>query len=182
MRKRLMLLKCSNCGEEILDEEATFCPNCGSPLQSQPQRQHSDYVPMSAILTLIAAAFSVGPASTALYQYHYWISSYGSSAPQQVIGFLFSGIISILAIVFAVAAAAFILKRKFIIFSMLGTIFPLVSAVVTFIIIYQMELFEPLAVLGFTDTMLFSEVSMSMLAIFSAILLFKSRDEFSDQD
>jgi hypothetical protein len=101
---------------------------------------------------------------------------------QQVIGFLFFGIISIVAVAFTIAAAVFILKRKFIIFSMLGAIFPLVSAVVTFVIIYLKELFEPLEMLGFTDTMLFSEVSMSMFAILSAILLFKSRDEFAGQD
>ena len=176
-------MKCPNCSEEISDEEATFCPNCGSPLELQPQPQHSDYVLASAILTLIATVFSVGPVSTGIYQYYYWVSTFGSSSiPQQVIGFLFFGIFSIVAIAFAIAAVVFILKRKFIIFSMLGAIFPLVSAVVTFVIIYLKELFEPLAMLGFTDTMLFSEVSMSMLAILSAILLFKSRDEFAGQD
>ena len=175
-------MKCPTCGEEIPDEEATFCPNCGSPLELQSQPQRSDYVLASAILTLIAAVFSAGPASAGIYQYYYWVSTFGSTAPQQVIGFLVFGIINIVAVAFAIAAAVFILKRKFIIFSMLGAIFPLVSAVVTFVIIFLKELFEPLAMLGFTDTILFSEVSMSMFAILSAILLFKSRDEFAGQD
>jgi hypothetical protein len=171
-------LKCPNCGEDILDEEATFCPNCGAPLQLQQKPQGSDYVLASAILAMVAAAFCAGLGATGLYQYIYWVST----APPQVIGFLIYGIIDVVASAFAISAAAFILKRRFMIFSMLGAIFPLVSAVVTFIAIYLEELFDPVAVLGFTDTLLLSEVSMSMFAVLSAILLFKSRNEFADQD
>jgi hypothetical protein len=174
-------LKCPNCNEEILDEEATFCPNCGASLEMQPQpqpQQSSDYVLASAILAIIAAAFSAGLGATGLYQYIYWFAT----APPQVIGFLIYGIVDVVASAFVISAAAFILKRRFMIFSLLGAIFPLFSAVVTFIAIYLEELFSPLAGLGFMDTLLLSEISMGILAILSTILLFKSRNEFVEQD
>jgi hypothetical protein len=173
-------LKCPNCGEDILDEEATFCPNCGAPLQLQQKPQGSDYVLASAILAMVAAAFCAGLGATGLYQYIYWFSI--SPEIPQVVGFLIYGIIDVVASAFTLSAAAFILKRRFMIFSMLGVIFPLVSAVVTFIAIYLEELFYPLVQLSFAGTLLFSEVSMSMFAVLTTILLLKSRNEFVDQE
>jgi len=142
----------------------------------QPHR--SDYPLASAILAMIAAAFSAGLGSSGLYQYIYWFST----APPQVIGFLIYGIVNVITSAFAIAAAAFMLKRRFIIFSMFGAVISLISAVVTIIIIYQNDLFDPLAILGFMDTLLLSEVSMSIFAILSSILLFKSRVEFASHD
>jgi hypothetical protein len=165
-------LKCPNCGEDILDEEATFCPNCGVSLKLQLQPQRSDYVLASAILALIAGSFTGAMGYIALYQYTELISLYDFSL---IIGFLIFGVIGVISCAFAISGAAFMLKRKFFIFSILGAIFPAISAFVTFITVIQYEY-------GFTDTLIFSQIATIILAILSAILLFKSRNEFKDQD
>jgi len=174
-------LNCPNCGKEILDEDASFCPKCGESLEpaDEMQQKRADLVLASAILTIIAAAFSAGLGYIALYQYNYWFSIYGSSSPPQILGFLIFGIVNIVASAFAIAGAAFMLKRKFIILSMLGVILLLVSAFVTYITIYQNDLLEPITVLGFTGTIFLSEISMIIFSILSGILVFKSRDEFA---
>jgi ABC-type glycerol-3-phosphate transport system permease component len=172
MRERGCRLKCPNCGEEILGEEATFCPNCGSPLKSKPQPQSSDYVLASAILALVAGSFTGAMGYIALYQYSTFLSRYEFSL---IVGFLIFGVIGVVSCAFAISGAAFMLKRKFFIFSILGAIFPAISAFVTFITVIQYEY-------GFTDTLIFSQIATVILAILSAILLFKSRNEFTDQD
>lgn len=174
-------MNCPNCGKEILYEDATFCPKCGESLapEDEIQQKRTDLVLAAAILTIIAAAFSAGLGYIALYQYNYWFSIYGSSSPPQILGFLIFGIVDIIASAFAIAGATFMLKRKFIILSMLGVILLLVSAVVTYITIDQNDLLEPMTALGFTDTMLFSEVSIIIFAILSGILVLKSKTEFT---
>ena len=163
-------MKCPNCDKEILDEDATFCPKCGNPLETQSKR--SDLVLAAAILTIIAAAFSAGLGYVALYNYNYWVTTYGSSAPSQIAGFLIFGIVNIITSAIAIAGATFMLKRKFIILSMLGAILPLVSAIVTYVTVNQYQL-------GFTETMLISEISIIIFSILSGILVFKSKDEFT---
>jgi hypothetical protein len=170
-------LKCPNCGEEILDEDVTFCPNCGNPIKLQPQR--SDYLLAAATLTLIAAAFSAGLASIALYEYNYWFSIYGSSGRPEIFGFLIFGISNIVASAFAVAGATFMLKRKSVRLSLSGVILLLVSAIVTYLSIYQNGLLEPIIVLGVTGAVFLSETAMIMLSILSAILVYKSRDKLA---
>jgi hypothetical protein len=167
-------MKCPNCNEEILDEEATTCPNCGASLelQPQPQKQRSDYVLASAILAMIASSFTGAMGYIALYQYTSLLSRYGFSL---IVGFLIFGVIGVVSCAFAISGAAFMLKIKFFIFSMLGAIFPAISAFVTFITVIQYGY-------GFTDTLIFSQIATIILAILSPILLFKSRNEFTDQD
>ena len=175
------LLNCPNCGKEILDEDASFCPKCGKSLapEDEIQQKRTDLVLAAAMLTIIAAAFSAGLGYIALYQYNYWFSIYGSSAPPQILGFLIFGIVDIIASAFAIAGATFMLKRKRIKVTMLGVILLLVSAVVTYIIIDQNGLLEPITVLGFTDTLLFSEISILIFLILSGVLIFASKTEFA---
>ena len=170
-------MDCPNCGEEILDEEATFCTKCGTPLETQPKS--SDLVLAAAILTIIAAAFTAGMGYGAIYQYNYWSTSLTPPIPPEVLGFLIFGIPSIIASAFAIAGAIFMLKRKYIILSMLGVILPLVSVVVTYVTIYQNELITPMTGLGFTGTLLLSQISIIIFSILSAILVYKSKDEFT---
>ena len=160
-------LKCPNCDKEILDEDATFCPKCGNPLEAQSIS--SDLVLGAAILAMIAAAFTGGMGYIAIYQYIQLVSFYDFSL---VFGFLILGVVGIIGSAFAISGAAFMLKRKIIIFSILGAVFPSVSAFVTYITVERFEY-------GFTDILLFSQISLIILSILSAILVFKSRDEFA---
>jgi len=164
-------LNCPNCGKEILYEDATFCPKCGESLapEEEIEQKRTDLVPAAAILTIIAAAFSGGLGYIALYQYTSLLSYYGHSTLQ---GFLIFGIIGIIATAFALAGGIFMLKRKFIIISMLGTILPVVSVFATYITIQQYQY-------GFTDIILLSEISIIMFSILSAIFVFTSKDEFT---
>jgi len=167
-------LECPNCGKEILDEDATFCPKCGNPLE--PQSRRPDYVLAAAILTIIAAAFSGGLGYDAIYQYTQYTAYYGPQA--EFLGFLIFGIPDIIASAVAIGGAILMLKRKFIIFSMLGAIIPLISTVVTYMTIYLYMSLAARAAL-FTETMLLSEISIIIFSIISGVLVLKSKNEFA---
>ena len=163
-------MNCPKCGEEILHENATFCPSCGESLEVKPKR--SDYVLVAAVLTIVAAAFSAGLGYIAFYQYTSLIEYYAGTVPaEEFLGFLIFGIPDVIASAIAIAGSMFMLKRKFVPLSILGAILPLVSAIVTFITIEQYDY-------GYTDSMLLAEVSIVIFAILSTILVFLSRDEF----
>jgi len=164
-------LNCPNCGKEIIDEDATFCPKCGEPLEPEDeiQQKRTDLVLAAGILTIIAVAFSSGLGYIAIYQYVSLLSYYGHSLLQ---GFLILGVFGIVAAAFGLAGGIFMLKRKRIKVSMLGVILLLVSVVGNYITIQHYQY-------GFTDILLFSEISILIFSILSGILVFTSKDEFT---
>jgi hypothetical protein len=167
-------LNCPNCGEEIPYEDATFCPKCGEPLTPEgetPQKQ-TDLVLAAAILTTIAAAFVASLGYIGIYQYTTLLSYYGSAMASELFGFLLFGVDGIIVSAFALAGAIFMLKRKWFIFSMLGAIFPLVSVFVTYICLQHYNY-------GFTDILLFTEISAAIFSIMSILLVFTSKAEFA---
>ena len=93
-------MNCPNCNE-IVDEEATFCPKCGKPLGPEgeleqnsiylPQKQ-TDLVLAAALLTIIAAAFMASIGYTGLYQYQRLLDYYRAS---ELVGFLIFGIMGL---------------------------------------------------------------------------------------
>jgi hypothetical protein len=168
------LLNCPNCDKELLDEDVAFCPNCGKPLKTKSRS--SDYVLVAAILTIIAAAFCAGLGYVAIFQYTQYTAYYGPEA--EFLGFLIFGIPDIIASAVALAGAILMLKRKFIIFSMLGAIISLVSTIITFMTIYLYMSIAARAAL-FTETMLLSEISIIIFSILSGILVLKSKKEFA---
>ena len=167
-------MNCPNCGKEILYEDATFCPKCGKSLapEDEIQQKRTDLVLAAAILSIISAAFVASLGYIGIYQYTTLLSYYGSSMASEFLGFLIFGVIGIIASVFALAGGTFMLKRKWFIFSMLGAIFPLVSVFVTYISIQHYNY-------GFTDIMLFTEISAAILSIMSILLIFTSKAEFT---
>jgi len=167
-------LNCPNCGKEILYEDATFCPKCGKSLapEDEIQQKRTDLVLAAAILSIISATFVASLGYIGIYQYTTLLSYYGSSMASEFLGFLIFGVIGIIAAVFALAGGTFMLKRKWFIFSMLGAIFPLVSVFVTYISIQHYNY-------GFTDIMLFTEISAAILSIMSILLIFTSKAEFT---
>lgn len=167
-------MNCPNCGKEILYEDATFCPKCGKSLapEDEIQQKRTDLVLAAAILSIISATFVASLGYIGIYQYTTLLSYYGSSMASEFLGFLIFGVIGIIAAVFALAGGTFMLKRKWFIFSMLGAIFPLVSVFVTYISIQHYNY-------GFTDIMLFTEISAAILSIMSILLIFTSKAEFT---
>ena len=182
-------MNCPYCDNEILDEDATFCPKCGKPLTLEedeeqqnvvevPQKQ-TDFVLAAAILTMISATFVASLGYVGVYQYFaaidYYVTYYSfsySAASEIAIGFLIFGIDGIITAAFAVAGATFMLKRKLFKFTMLGTIFPLVSVVVTLLCVMSYGY-------GFTDILLFTEVSAAILSVMSILLNYSAKKEYS---
>jgi predicted nucleic acid-binding Zn ribbon protein len=171
-------LNCPNCGKEILDEDASFCPKCGESLapEDEIQQKRTDLVLAAAMLTIIAATFVASLGYIGMYQYNYSFSYYNSLVPNYdpspLFGFLIFGVDGIIVAAFALAGAIFMLKRKWFIFSMLGAIFPLVSVFVTFISIQHYNY-------GFTDILLFTEISATIFSIMSILFIFTSKAEFA---
>jgi predicted nucleic acid-binding Zn ribbon protein len=164
-------LNCPNCGKEILDEDATFCPKCGEPLEPEDemQQERTDLVLAAGILTIIAATFSSGLGYISIYQYVSLLSYYDQSLLQ---GFLILGVSGIMASAFGLAGGVFMLQRKRIKVSMLGVILLLVSVVVNYITIQHYQY-------GFTEIILFSEISIFIFSILSGVLVFTSKAEFT---
>ena len=180
-------MNCPYCGNELEDEDATVCPECGKSLTSEDeteqdivkvQQKRPDLVFAAAILTMISATFVAGVGYLGVYQYFAAIDyymAYGisySAASEFALGFLILGADGIIAAAFSLAGATAMLKRKWFIFSMVGTVFPLVSVIVTFICVQQYGY-------GFTDTLIFAEVSAGMLSVISTLLNFVSRKEYT---
>ncbi len=181
-------MNCPYCGNELEDEDATVCPECGKSLTAEDEteqdivevpQKRTDLVFAAAILTMISAAFVAGLGCLGVYQYSaaidYYLTYYGLSysvASEFALGFMLLGADGIIAAAFGLAGATAMLKRKWFIFSMVGTVFPLVSVIVTFICVQQYGY-------GFTDTLIFAEVSAAMLSVISTLLNFVSRKEYT---
>lgn len=179
-------MNCPYCGNEIEDEDATFCPKCGESLTTKedeteqetieaPQKRN-ELVLAAAILTMISATFVASMGYLGVYQYFatidYYLTTYGYSVASEVLGFLIFGVDGIIAAAFALAAATFMLKRKWFIFSMLGTAFPLVSVIVTLVCVLHYNY-------GFTDILIFTQVASAMFSVMSTVLNFASRKEYN---
>lgn len=174
-------MNCPHCGSELEYEGATFCPNCGESLTAEdetqkeviePQQKQTDLKLAAAILTMISATFVASLGYLGVYQYVALIDYYGSSIASDVVGFLIFGVDGLIAAAFALVGAFLILKKKWFIFSMIGTIFPLASVFVTFLCIQQYNY-------GFTDILIFAEVATAMLSVMAILLNFVSRKEFT---
>jgi DNA-directed RNA polymerase subunit RPC12/RpoP len=153
-------LKCPHCGKEISDEDATFCPYCGEPIESRPKS--SDIVLAAAILTIVAAAFSAGSGYGALNQYATLAPLYDFSL---ISDYLIVGIIDIITFVIAIAGAILMLKRKIIIVSIIGAVIPLAAVFSPYLVVPQYQY-------GIV------EVAIIIFAILSTIFVIASRDEF----
>jgi len=180
-------LSCPNCGEEILDEDAIFCPKCGEPLASEGemeqnafdvQTKRTDLVLAAAILSIISATFVASLGYIGIYQYNTLLNDtsllayYGSALASELLGFLIFGVIGIVASVLALVGGVFMLKRNRLILSTLGFILPLVSVFATYITIQQYNY-------GFTDILVFIEITAFVLSLMSGILVFTSKAEFT---
>ena len=124
------------------------------------------------MLAIIPATFMASIGYIGVYQYQSLVDYYGSSMASEFLGFLIFGVVDILCAVVAVVGATFMLKRKRFIISILGVVLLLVSVFATYITIIQYQY-------GFTDILLFSEVSAFIFSILSGTLLFASKAEFA---
>ena len=165
---------CPNCGKEITDEDTVFCPKCGKSLTDEGeigeiQIKSTDLVLAAGIISVISATFSSGLGYIAIYQYISLLSYYGNDLLQ---GFLFMGAFGMVASAFGLVGGIFVLKRRRIRLSMLGIILLVVSVFVNYLIIQYYQY-------GFSDILLFAEISIFILSIWSGALVFTSKAEFN---
>jgi hypothetical protein len=165
-------LKCPHCGEEVPYEGVSFCPKCGKSLDLQ--QKHTDLVLVAAILTIISAAFSAGVGYLAFDRY---IGFLGYSL-SGVLGFLIVGVLSAVVTVFGIVGGIFMLKKKQVNLSMLGTILLLVSAVGNYLTLQYYRRQYSLQY-GFMEIALFSTIFILILSILSGIFITASKAEFT---
>ena len=175
------LLICPNCGKELADEDAAFCPKCGKSFTAECeieqnaldlQQKRTDLVLAAAILSIISATFVASLGYLGIYQYSTLLDYYGSTLASEFLGFLIFGVIGVVASVLGLIGGVFMLKRKRFILSTLGFIAPLVSVFATYITIQQYNY-------GFTDILLFTEITAFVLSFMSGVLVFSSKSEFA---
>jgi hypothetical protein len=165
-------LKCAKCGKEILDEESSFCAYCGTPFDSKVKS--SDLATGAGILATIAATFSGAIGTIGIVNYQSSVPYYASLGydTSTYIGFLFFGVFALISSVFGVAGGILALTRKRFKFSVLGILLVLASALFTFIVIERYQF-------GYTDVIILSEISIVVFSLASAILVIKSKNEFT---
>ena len=178
-------MNCPYCDNELVDEDAPFCPKCGKSLAPEGEleqisvgvpRKQTDLVLAAALLTIIAAAFIASGGSLYLDQYNVVILNliyYAPLTASDFLGFLLIGILRIVLIVPALIGSIFMLSRKRFKISILGAVFPIVSVLLTFIIA------ELIYNYGYTGITIFLDETPLIISIVSVMLLLKSKAEFT---
>ena len=121
-------LYCPNCGKEVLNEDAIFCPYCSKPLRSA--KKQSGFPTTAGILAIIAACITIvigifeflNFASDYPYNYRYYIP--------YIFDNLFVGIWSTICFAVGLSAAIYSIKRKRFVLSIIGSSLLLVTAFV----------------------------------------------------
>jgi hypothetical protein len=165
-------LNCAKCGKEILDEESSFCAYCGNPFDSKVKS--ADLATGAGILATIAGTFSAAVGTIGIVTYYSSVSYYASLGydTSTYMGFLLLGVFALISSVFGVAGGMLALTRKRFKFSVLGILLVLASVLFTLIVIEQYQY-------GYTDIIMLSEISIAVFSIASAILVVKSKKEFT---
>lgn len=118
-------MNCPNCGKEILDEQATYCPYCAKPLippaPAAKTMKRTGFPIAAGILTILAAcvSFIIG-------------FLFGFTG---IIAFLILGILDILAFAFGLTGGMFSLERTHFPLVIFGISFLLSSMVVSIILL-----------------------------------------------
>jgi len=166
------LLKCPHCGEEIPYEDVSFCPKCGKSLEVQQNR--TDLVLAAAMLTIISAAFSAGLGYLAFDRYITYAFAAEQYSFSLIAGFLIVGVLSTVASVLGIIAGIFMLKRKYVNFSMLGIILLLILAFGNYITLHYYGYIQ----YGFMEIALFCEIAIIIFSILSGMFVAASKTEF----
>lgn len=166
-------MNCAECGKEILDEKSSFCAYCGTAFDSKTKS--TDLTTSAGILATIAGTFSGGIGTIGIVTYQSAIVNYSSLYDTSIyIGFLFLGVFALIAAVFGVAGGMLTLAKKRFKITFTGMLLVLASAIFTFAIIEWYQY-------GYTDVIMLAEISIAVFAITSAVLVFKSKKEFTQQ-
>ncbi len=126
-----MPLICPNCGRDITEADALYCPYCAMPLKLMKKR--SGFPTAAGILTIIGACIIVIVGSLGLLAF--WLamsqSAFGFGYPSSILYYLVMGIFDSLAFAFGLAGGICAVRRRRFALAIAGTILLLVSGLVT---------------------------------------------------
>lgn len=132
------------------------------------QQKQTDLVLAAALLTIVAAALSAGLGYLGVYRYLSYVAYYDFSL---LLGFLIMAVVGLTVSVFAIAGGLFMLKRKYIKFSMLGSALLLISVVINYAVLQYYEY-------GFADITVICEIAILIFSVLSGVLVATSKAEF----
>jgi hypothetical protein len=171
-------LNCPYCDSELESEDSTFCPKCEESFEEDENiskiicDKQTDLLLVAGLLSIISAVFIASLGYIGIYQYLYLVDNFGSAIASEVQGFLIFGIIGVLCSIFSLIGSVFILKRKNLIISSFGFIFPIISVIATYITIDRFQY-------GFTENVtIFSGISVLILSLYAGSLILSNRNEF----
>jgi hypothetical protein len=160
-------LNCPNCGEEVRDEDALFCPYCANRLTLA--RKRSGFQIAAGVLTIIGACISISIGLLWLVAFAMYFRTYPFYTPTSY--FLATGIFNVFAFAFGLMSGIFTLRRKHFALSMIGVSLVLVSG---FVIIRSLEVMGYEALMGY----LVFGVPIVILSLLGLIFAAISRNEF----
>ena len=124
-------LICTNCGRDITEADALYCPYCAMPLKLMKKR--SGFPTAAGVLTIIGACIIVIIGSAGLLTF--WLAmsqrTFGFGYSPSILYYLVMGIINSLAFAFGLAGGICAVRRRRFALAIAGAILLLVSGLVT---------------------------------------------------
>jgi endogenous inhibitor of DNA gyrase (YacG/DUF329 family) len=152
-------LKCANCGKEVANEDAVFCPYCAKPVKALHKR--TPFPLAAGILTIIGSCVAIGMGLLYIVAaLTSWGYGYGYIDGLNIY-YVTTGIFGIISFSFGLTSGIFALKRRRIAFSIFG-----LSLLITAGIMMSIPVF----VYG---------LPIAILSILSVIFVAISKAEFS---
>jgi hypothetical protein len=162
-------LNCSKCGKEITESTNGLCPECST------NQTCTDFITNAGLLTTIAAAFALTLAIVSLISYQSYIEyySYYGYATTNGIGFFVIAGVTIAATALGFLSSSFAFQKKRFILAITGPVLIAVSGIIVFLI-------EEVFALGLSDGFTVPAVPAIVLSIVGLVMLFKSKQAFTD--
>jgi hypothetical protein len=165
-------MTCAECGKPILDKESSFCAYCGVSFDSKPIS--SGLTNEAAILSIVAAVFSVAAGVIGLNYYQSYVTYYTvyGMDTSGSFGFLLFSSFAFVAAAVGFAGGMLALAKKRLKVIVTGMLVMLVSPVFTFVALWHFSY-------GFLESLLLPEISIIAFSITSIVFIVKSRANFS---
>lgn len=152
-----------------MDSRNGLCPECDTT------SNHTDLITNAGLLTSIAAAFALTLAIVSLISYQSYVEyySYYGYATTNGIGFFVIAGVAIAATALGFLSSTFAFQKKRFILTITGPVLIAVSGIIVFAI-------ETMFSLGLSDGFTVPAVPAIVLSIVGLVMLFKSKQAFTD--
>jgi DNA-directed RNA polymerase subunit RPC12/RpoP len=164
LSSKVMNLYCPNCGKEVPNEDAIFCPYCSKPLRLA--KKQSGFPTAAGILTIIAACATIVIGIFGFLNFASYYPYYSRYYVPYWFDNLFIGIWSTICFAVGLSAAIYSIKRTRFVLSIIGTSLLLVTPFVVF----TESSFSGLEVFG---------IPVLILSLLSVVFVSISKGEFT---